>query len=113
VLAHIKNGKSSTETAQPLRVTPRAVTKSLKWFIDEDVDRLESKPHYWSTQRLPKGTRPQIVRQQQSESANLLGAVCAQRDAPVGVVLPYANTKTMALHLQEINRVVPPAGTRC
>jgi len=53
-LAHIKDGKSSTETAQALRVTPRAVTKWLKWFIDEGVDRLEGTPHYWSTQRLPK-----------------------------------------------------------
>jgi hypothetical protein len=43
-LAHIKDGKSSTETAQALRVTPRAVTKWLKWFIDEGVDRLEGIP---------------------------------------------------------------------
>ena len=54
-----------------------------------------------------KGTRPRVVRQQQSESAYIFGAVCAQRDAAVGLVLPYANTKTMALHLQEISQAVP------
>ena len=53
-LAHIKDGKSSTETALALRVTPRAVTQWLKWFIEEGVDRLDGIPHYWSTQRLPK-----------------------------------------------------------
>ena len=52
-LAHIKDGKSSTETALALRVTPRAVTRWLKWFIDEGIDRLAGIPHYWSTQRLP------------------------------------------------------------
>ena len=36
-----------------------------------------------------KGTRPRVVRQQQSESAYIFGAVCAQRDAAVGLVLPY------------------------
>jgi len=36
-----------------LRVTPRAVTRWLKWFIDEGLDRLAGIPHYWSTQRLP------------------------------------------------------------
>lgn len=55
-----------------------------------------------------RGTRPRVVRQQQSESAYLFGAVCAQRDAAVGLVFPFANTKTMALHLQEISQAVPP-----
>jgi transposase len=55
-----------------------------------------------------KGTRPRVVRQQQSESAYIFGAVCAQRDAAVALVLPYANTKTMALHLQEISQAVAP-----
>jgi transposase len=52
-LAHIKDGKSPTETALALRVTPRAVTRWLKWFIDEGLDRVAGIPHYWSTQRLP------------------------------------------------------------
>ena len=55
-----------------------------------------------------KGTRSRLLRQQQSELAYIVGAVCAQRDAAVGLVLPYVNTKTMALHLQEISEAVPP-----
>jgi hypothetical protein len=53
-LAHIKDDKRSTKTAQAFRVTPGAVTKWLKWFIDDGVDRLEGTPHHWRTQRLPK-----------------------------------------------------------
>src|SRR6476660_5835143 len=55
-----------------------------------------------------KGTRPRVVRQQQSESAYIFGAVCPQWDAAVGLVLPFANTQTMALHLQAVSQAVPP-----
>ncbi len=53
-LAHIKDGKSASETALALRVTPRAVTQWLKWFAEEGLDRVAGIPHYWSPQRLPK-----------------------------------------------------------
>ena len=55
-----------------------------------------------------KGTRPRVVRQQQSESAYIFGAVCPQCDAAVGLVLPFANTQTMALHLEAVSQAVPP-----
>jgi hypothetical protein len=55
-----------------------------------------------------KGTRPVVVRQQQSESAYIFGAVCPQCDAVVGLVLPYANTQTMALHLEAVSQAVAP-----
>jgi hypothetical protein len=53
-LAHIKDGKTTSETALALRVTPRAVAQWLKWFVDEGLDRLAGIPHYWSPQRFPK-----------------------------------------------------------
>ena len=34
-LAHIKDGKTPTETTLALGMTPRAVTHRLKWFFDE------------------------------------------------------------------------------
>ena len=49
-----------------------------------------------------------MVRQQQSDSAYILGAVCPQCDAAVGLVLPFANTQTMALHLEAISLAVLP-----
>jgi transposase len=74
------------------------------WFQDEmRIGQRGTLTRMWAR----KGTRPRIVRQQQSESAYIFGAVCAQRDAAVGLV-PSVNTKTMALHLQEISQAVPP-----
>jgi transposase len=61
-LAHLKDGKSPTETALALRVTPRAVTRWLKWFADGGVARLAGIPRYWSVQRLPK-TQEEAFRQ--------------------------------------------------
>ncbi len=43
-LAHIKDGKSASETALALRVTPRAVSQWLKWFVDEGLDRVAGIP---------------------------------------------------------------------
>ncbi|RYF50454.1 MAG: helix-turn-helix domain-containing protein, partial [Cytophagaceae bacterium] len=37
-LAHIKDGRSASETALALRVASRAVTQWLKWFVDEGLD---------------------------------------------------------------------------
>ena len=54
-----------------------------------------------------KGTRPLVVRQQQYESAYIFGAVCAQRDAAVSLILPQANTEAMAHHLQALSEAVP------
>ncbi|GAC1408632.1 MAG: hypothetical protein NVSMB6_07890 [Burkholderiaceae bacterium] len=54
------------------------------------------------------GSRPRVVRQQQSESAYVFGAVCAQRDAAVGMLMPHANTQAMAHHLAAVSQCVPP-----
>jgi hypothetical protein len=53
-----------------------------------------------------KGTRPRLTRQQQFESAYIFGAVCPALDKGVGLVLPYANTHGMLLHLEEISKNV-------
>lgn len=53
-LAHIKDGKSASETALALRVTPPAFSQWMKWFVDEDLDRVAGISHCWSPQRLPK-----------------------------------------------------------
>jgi hypothetical protein len=75
------------------------------WFQDEmRIGQRGTQTRIWAR----KGSRPRIVRQQQSESAYIFGAVCAQRDEAVGLVLPYANTKTMALHLEAFSLAIPP-----
>jgi len=42
------------------------------------------------------------------EWAYLFGAVCPERAVGVGIVMPYANTKAMNKHLQEIGKAVAP-----
>ena len=53
-LAHLKDGKHFTEVSNALRVTCHAVMRWLKWFACGGMDRLEGKPHYFSTERLPR-----------------------------------------------------------
>jgi transposase len=48
------------------------------------------------------------VRQQQSEWADVFGAVCPQCDATVRLVLPFANTQTMVLDLEAVSQAVRP-----
>jgi DDE superfamily endonuclease len=57
-------------------------------------------------QRGSKGTRARVVRQQQSASASIFGAVCPVRDAAVGLVLPHADTPAMAPHLQAVSQAL-------
>ena len=53
-----------------------------------------------------RGTRPRRIRQQQFKSSYLFGAICPRKDKGVALVLPYANTEAMQLHLNEISKKV-------
>jgi hypothetical protein len=74
------------------------------WFQDEmRIGQRGTQTRIWTR----KGTRPRVVRQQQSESAYIFGAVCAQRDDAVGLVLPHADTQAMAHHLEAVSQAIP------
>jgi transposase len=53
-----------------------------------------------------RGTRPRRVRDTRYDWAYLFGAACPGRGVAAGLVLPYANTEAMNLHLVEIARTV-------
>ena len=53
-----------------------------------------------------KGTRPRVVCQQQSESTYIFGTACPQQSSAVGLVMPHANTESMAHHLQALSEAV-------
>lgn len=55
-----------------------------------------------------RGTRPRGLRDTRYEWAYLFGAVCPERGAAAGLVLPFANTEAMNAHLAEISRTVAP-----
>ena len=75
------------------------------WFQDESrVGQQGSLTRMWAI----KGTRPRVVRQQQFNYTYIFGAVCPARDEAVGLILPYANTDTMLIHLEYISAKNPP-----
>jgi transposase len=47
------------------------------------------------------------VRQQQFKYTYLFGAVCPQRGVSMGLLLPYANSDTMRIHLEHIEEIIP------
>jgi putative transposase len=55
-----------------------------------------------------RGSRPRAPRDRRHAWAYLFGAVCPERAVGAGLVLPYADTEAMGLHLAEIGRHVGP-----
>ena len=54
------------------------------------------------------GSRPRAPRDTRYEWAYLFGAVCPERAVGAALVMPYADSEAMNLHLQEIGRAVTP-----
>lgn len=75
------------------------------WFQDEArVGQQGTLTRLWAR----CGTRPRVVRDTRYEWAYLFGAVCPARAVGAALVMPYANTEAMNLHLQEIAAAVAP-----
>ena len=75
------------------------------WFQDEArVGQQGTLTRVWAR----RGTRPRAMRDTRYQWAYLFGAVCPGRGVAAGLVLPYANTEAMTLHLAEIARAVAP-----
>ena len=75
------------------------------WFQDEArVGQQGTLTRIWAK----RGARPRAVRDTRYEWSYIFGAVCPGRAATAGLVLPYANTEAMNLHLAEIARTVTP-----
>ena len=55
-----------------------------------------------------RGTRPRAPRDTRTQWAYIFGAVCPERGAAAGLVLPTVNTQAMNAHLAEISRSVAP-----
>jgi len=55
-----------------------------------------------------RGSRPPAPRDCRYDWAYIFGAVCPVRDCGVALVLPYANSEAMNLHLAEISKRVAP-----
>lgn len=73
------------------------------WFQDEArVGQQGTLTRIWAR----RGTRPRAPRDRRYAWAYLFGAVCPSRAIGAGLVMPYADTHAMNLHLIEISRCV-------
>ena len=75
------------------------------WFQDEArVGQKGTLTRIWA--RI--GSRPRAPRDTRYEWAYLFGAVCPERAVGAALVMPFADSEAMNLHLQEIGRAVAP-----
>lgn len=73
------------------------------WFQDEArIGQKNGRTRIWAR----KGSRPRLPADQRYQSAYLFGAICPRRGAGAALMLPWANTEAMQLHLNEISRYV-------
>lgn len=75
------------------------------WFQDEArVGQKGTLTRLWA--RI--GSRPRAPRDTRYEWAYIFGAVCPERATGVGLVMPYADSEAMNLHLQAIGQAITP-----
>lgn len=55
-----------------------------------------------------RGSRPSAPKDQRTKSAYIFGAICPAKGKGAGLVMPYADTHAMNLHLAEISANVDP-----
>ena len=81
------------------------------WFQDEArIGQKNGLVRQWAR----RGTRPTQPADQRYESAYLFGAICPATGVGAGLVLPFADTGAMQLHVDEIARHVAKNDTgRC
>jgi transposase len=76
------------------------------WSEDETrVGQQGSLTRIWAK----RGTRPRKVRQQQFISTYIYGAACHTTGESCALILPYANTESMNVFLQELSSRIKPA----
>ncbi len=73
------------------------------WFQDEArLGQKNGQTRLWAK----KGSRPRQPADQRYQNAYLFGAICPKRGTGAALMLPWANAKTMQLHLDEISKMV-------
>jgi len=55
-----------------------------------------------------RGSRPSAPQDQRTASTDIFGAICTEEGKGAGLILPWCNPETMALHLTAISAEVAP-----
>lgn len=75
------------------------------WFQDEArIGQKNKLTRRWAQ----RGSRPRAVHDQRTKWAYIFGAICPKRGVGAGLVMPYADTPAMQVHLEEISEAVAP-----
>src|SRR6476661_3835444 len=75
------------------------------WFADEArIGQKNKIVRRWAR----RGTRPSAPSDQRTASTYIFGAICPARGTGAALVLPWCNSTTMALQLEEISQAVSP-----
>ena len=73
------------------------------WFQDEArIGQKNGQTRLWAK----RGTRPRQPADQRYQNAYIFGAICPARGTGAALMLPYANTEAMQMHLIEISRQI-------
>jgi hypothetical protein len=73
------------------------------WWQDEArLGQKNGQARLWAK----KGTRPRLPADQRYKNAYLFGAICPARGVGAGLMMPFANTEAMQMHLEEVSRTV-------
>ncbi len=73
------------------------------WWQDEArIGQKNGRARLWAK----RGTRPRLPADQRYQNAYIFGAICPARGKGAALLLPYANTEAMQMHLDEISRHV-------
>lgn len=85
---------------------PGTAGKSIEiWFQDEArVGQQGTLACMWA----PIGSRPPAVRDNRHQPAHLFGAICPERAVGAAIVMPWASSEAMSIHLAEISRSIAP-----
>jgi transposase len=86
------------------KFAPEVRARTVRMVLDHEADQKNK----ITRRRARGGTRPSAPKDQRRSSAWLFDAICPDHGKGAGLVLPFCNTETMALHLAEISLAIAP-----
>ncbi len=81
---------------------PKGTSIEIWWQDEARIGQKNGRCRIWAK----KGTRPRLPADQRYQNAYLFGAICPKRGTGAALMLPWANTEAMQLHLNEISKTV-------
>ena len=101
-LCSTRCGYDDPQSTVRLEIRCTTIVGSARSCLDTRIGQKNGRARQWAR----RGTRPRQPADQRYDNAYLFGAICPARGVGAALVLPYADTDMMQLHLDEISRNV-------